>query len=506
MATHTLSADTRLEDIAGLASGDTIALAGHVLTCETDMRAIMLSASGTGTIRLLNGGGANFAGYYLSEGITLEAGTSENPLPSHGDGTYPLRSAACVVLLSVANGLNRCNIVSHCADNAARTQFAKVASATSSVITFDRDMGLELGDVIGICPPENDPNIGVATVQSYDSQSNTATISGITRYIPTGSICTLLTSAFCVTCRDSTQMPGFSFYNSIVGDEVGFLGNKYGDSSCFLGEINLKRMVVGGIGYIYAYSPLRGANVDIGVYSSNLCNGPSYIAPLAGSIGDAFCPSLFTGYYNNGSMLARGTTGRGLSVMGGFSSFRPWNVNGRVEMVDCEEPSPLYERMLSTTELVVRTTNPVSCTVHRADGIATLKQRAELSPSIALPDAWLLQQTAGTAWHDEPIVVQPGATLAVQWYVCLLESGATAGVQILDGDNPLFGQVAVGMGVADTLAEYTLPNDTPVEAWQPVKQLTWRNTTGREKKVVLRGWASGGNAYSRITSVPGGVA
>ena len=528
MANYVLAADTDLSAIPGLSNGWDIDLNGHVLAVSTDMRSVTgLKASGTGTIRLISGGAADFTGFSgltnpIPETIAIEGGTSASPLPAHRDAAniannYPLRAAAFLLLGQQTGIFTR--IVSHSATNADRAQFATIASATSTTLTFDRDMELEPGDVVGVVyrlSQSTDPNSQLLQVTAYDSQTNTATVATSINPVPNGGAgCVLLTAAFAI--GTPTIKPYFMPSSSISGDEFGVVFGGYLNSPSICGHASLKRLVVAASTWPFDNGVFGSGDVDCDVYASNSGCGcyATYGAALTidafsyrASFGRAFCPSLFSAFYNytqSSGKQYRGNTGAGVFVGGGDVSTYPLEPYGRAEFVDCGLPNPLYENIRETTELVIRTTSPETCVIHRAGGIATLVKKGGgdiIMAQAPVANAYQLAPTGTEAvWHDQAVTVEAGARLTVAWRA-FCSIGAVGGVQIL-ADSPLFGQVAVPMGAADVLAEYTESSPQP-GTWGPSRLLSWRNTSGQPVRVWVRGWGRGGIGYSNAQVVKGG--
>ena len=142
-------------------------------------------------------------------------------------------------------------------------------------------------------------------------------------------------------------------------------------------------------------------------------------------------------------------------------------------------------------------------------GKASLVYHDDLPNQINLPDAWHLEPKTSNdyIWHDEEYTVAPRRTLIIQWYAFIGEEATKQlGLQFLDGEFIGFIRGNVPMDLADLFTEYTVPQDAPKLVWLPPKQLTWRNDSDRARKVIVRGWAKGGQAYSRIAVVQGGAA
>ena len=511
--THALPADTRMEDLPGLASGDTIALGGHVLTCESNLSAITgLYATGTGTIRLLNGGNADFSGSNpLPSTVTIEGGTKDTPLPAHGDYGYVGRAAAVLTLRGGTSFSG--NILSHCVGSSGRVQAAIVTGSTSSTVILDREVDWEAGDVIGWTtgPAESgDPFFFYVTER--DASGNIITHAANTT-IPVGAVCILLSVGFAVGCTSDS----LALWGHIEGDEIGiFLANN-NKTGRVCGIIDIARIALlpwfscqyFRLGALFG--PEVMGRAGIAVTSAWLCgyryNASSVystypVGPLR--IGAAFACGIGC-TFNNVHYCVRAQ----LYIRnGGIIRSPVAPVYGRSEYVDVSLPDNLYSSITNLDELVVRTTSPRSTgVVHRAGGIATLVDRTDIEIPTSLPDAWRLDPIeAGTAWHDVPMTVLPGKTLSCIWYWMLGEEGATAGCQILDGEGPGWGSIAMNPGMAEVLAETAVPDGaSPLRPFVSVP-ISWRNPGREIRKVVLRGWARGGTAYSRIDPAAGGLA
>ena len=509
--THTLPADTRMEDLPGLASGDTIALCGHVLTCGSNLSAITgLYATGTGTIRLLNGGNADFSGSNpLPSTVTIEGGTEDTPLPAHGDYGYVGRAAAVLTLRAGTNFAG--NILSHCVGNSGRVQAAIVVASTSSTISLDREVDWEAGDVIGWTTGPQETARKTIAISSLMEDAHTILHTSNT-VVPVGALCLLLTAGLVIKNSNGC------FSGQILGDEVGLGYDNAGTTNGVLqgSRVNIRRYVVlptgtgewitdaislsiGSFGHVGILQTMGGA---IGWRLTN--DNGAYLAqsgPL--DIGVA-----------NAGYIGRVRSGHSLSacvhrVLGGTILSNVAPVYGRSEYVDVSLPATLYSSLSDRDELVIRTTKSTSqlCVVHRAGGIATLVDRTDIEIPTSLPDAWRLDPIEdGTAWHDVPMTVLPGKTLSCIWYWMLGEEGATAGCQILDGEGPGWGSIAMNPGMAEVLAETAVPDGaSPLRPFVAVP-ISWRNPGREIRKVVLRGWARGGTAYSRIDPAAGGLA
>ena len=512
--THTLVADTRMEDLPGLASGDTIALGGHVLTCETDLSAITgLYATGTGTIRLLDGGNCDFSGSNpLPATVTIEGGTEDNPLPAHGDYGYVGRAAAVITLRGGTTFSG--NIISHCVGNSNRVQAAIVTTSTSSSIALDREVDWEAGDAIGWTNgPSEGGDTSIFYLAARTASGNMVTHAANTT-VPAGAVCSLLTVGFAVGSRYGSLM----LDGHIRGDELGVYVAANNSDGVVCGNINIARIaLLPWFSCSYSrfgalFGPRAMGRAGIAVTSAYLCG-----ARIASNTNNHF-PYPLIGPLLIGTAVAAGIghTWGGthycarvqLSIRNGWiilSKVAP--SYGRSEYVDVSLPKNLYSSIVPSDELVVRTTNPPTHTVHRAGGIATLVDRADIEVPTSLPDAWRLDPIEdGTAWHDVPMTVLPGKTLSCIWYWMLGEEGATAGCQILDGECPGWGSIAMNPGMAEVLAETAVPDGaSPLRPFVAVP-ISWRNPGREIRKVVLRGWARGGTAYSRIDPAAGGLA
>lgn len=482
--THVLSADTRMEDLPGLASGDTIALGGHVLTCETDLSAITgLKATDPGTIRLLDGGRCDFSGAALPATVAIDGGTADNPLPAHGDYGYPLRAAACI---KCTGSPIPAAVASHCAGNAARAPFARTIASSAGSMTLDRLVDWESGDALLIL--QSSGTCTLVTVAGIDHATRVVTLS-TTNNAGAGVLIALATAGFVFNGPNAN---GGYLAGPVSGDEVGtFQVGTAWTSAHFSGPVDVGRIVAP-----YGGEALFSSNeIRVGTLVSGMRFSSEPRCPV-GDIGRIVGAQIGSGRAN---VRAFG------GVIAASNALSP--VSSHVELCDVELPSALYSSLGSQSELVLRTTEPRTCVVHHSGGLATLVQRVDFAVPTSLPDAWLLSPIGnGTAWHDEPVTVRPGETLAVQWYAMLGEEGAEAGVQVLDGEFPGFGSMAVGMGHAECFAAYTIPAATEALRWIPPVNLSWRNTSQRTRKIVLRGWAKGGSAYSRIGTVQGGLA
>jgi len=460
MATHVLTADTRMEDL-GLASGDTIALNGFVLTCETDLSAITgLYATGSGTIRLLDGGNADFSGSNpLPADITIEGGTEETPLPAHGDYGYEMRSSACIKVRASAK--HKCSFLTHCVGNWNRPQCAKILSISGNVVYLDSDMELEPGDEV----TSNVSGNSRYFVSSYNQENNAVTLTS-TSNLAAGNLFVLVTAGFCVFSS------GYLFIDGdVIGDEIGAISSHANASTpIFLGALNIERIACAYRTWTVTEGVLRNASGKVGTF----CTGSVLFGVDGNGGGCVTIGRLYAaaGICGDGSTGVR--TPSSVYAFGGMIGNAWAGVpTGVSELVDVDIKNPIYNTLSSTAELTLRTTGDVpTCAVHRAGGIATLVQRADFTVPTSLPNAWLLTPIDdGTAWHDEPVTVRPGETLTIQWYGFLGDEAASMGVQILDGDCAFFGQVAVPMGAADVLAEYTVPEGTEVLQWLPEWQV-----------------------------------
>jgi hypothetical protein len=485
MATHTLIAYTRMEDLTGLASGDTISLNGHVLTCETDLSAKTgLYATGTGTIRLLDGGNCDFSGSNpLPATVTLEGGTEENPLPAHGDYGYPLRAAACI---KNAANIFAGQIISHCEGNASRVPFARTIASSAGSMTLDRPVDWESGDALLLL--KSDGSATLVTADGINHDTRVVTLS-TTANAGVGTVAALATAGFVL---QGASANGVYTTGPVSGDELGTVqvGTNW-RAQHFAGNVDVGRIVAPYTGdTLFSTNAIRVGTLVSGMSIAYSSSNPA--ADIGRIVGARIA---------SGPARVRAFGG----VIAASNALSP--TYGRVELCDVELPAALYSSLGGNSELFLRTTEPRTCVVHRAGGLATLVQRADFAVPTSLPDAWFLSPVGdGTAWHDEPVTVRPGETLAVQWYAMLGEDGATAGVQILDGEFPGFGSMALGMGLAECFAEYAIPAATEALRWIPPVNIAWRNTSQRTRKIVLRGWARGGSAYSRIGTVQGGIA
>lgn len=510
--THVLAADTRMEDLPGLASGDTIGLGGHVLTCESNLSAITgLYATGTGTIRLLDGGNCDFSGSNpLPATVTIEGGTEDNPLPAHGDYGYVGRAAAVITLRGGTTFSG--NIISHCVGNSNRVQAAIVTASTSSSIALDREVDWEAGDAIGWTNGPSEQRRSIIYPTECNPENKTLTHTTNTT-VPVGAVCILLSSGFCVGSNG-----GISFSGRVSGDELGCICAGTDSMSLLNGITTINRVTelhpFGNTGASSNHQMFSNKGTGragivctmgyaIG-YRSN--NSDTLALPTSGpaDIGAAYASGIgctYGGVWN---------TFRGMfRISGGILLSKIAPVYARCEYVDVELPATLYNTLSAMDELVVRTTAPPhpTCTVHRASGIATLVDRTDIEVPTSLPDAWRLDPIeAGTAWHDVPMTVLPGKTLSCIWYWMLGEEGATAGCQILDGEGPGWGSIAMNPGMVEVLAETAVPDGaSPLRPLVAVP-ISWRNPGREIRKVVLRGWARGGTAYSRIDPAAGGLA
>lgn len=522
MANYTLSADTDLSTIPGLASGWEIDLGGHVLSVSNDMGAHAgLKASGTGTIRLLDGGNVDFSGSVPPSTVTIEGGTDANPLPSHGGYGYPMRASASIKLLgeSSVKTTYAGKIVSHCQNNKARKQFAKIVSSTATELVFDRDMELQVGDAIIAYPipsQNKDPEWESCTVSSYDAQSKTATTTSRTYSPATNSICLLLTCGFSVVLSGNNGYCCLSC--EISGDEIGLFFGANANAvnvPAVSGRVSLGRLVIFQC-WASEFCGFGVSGICAEQYVSNCCQAGGafnqtgnmfFKTPSTVSFGEAYCPSLNVGWGNYFRSLNNGILiGAGMYVGGGDLSLLPLRPYGTMEVVDCGLPSPLNETLADTAELVIRTTSPETCVIHRACGIATLVRKGDVDVVMAqapVASAYQLAPTGEDAvWHDQAVTVEAGARLTVAWRA-FCSIGDVCGVQIL-ADSPLFGQVAVPMGTADVLAEYT-ESSPPLGVWGPSRLLSWRNTSAQPVRVWVRGWGKGGIVYSSCQIVKGGA-
>ena len=502
MGTVTLTEDKDFDDLT-LAAGDTIALGGYTLTSKRDASQLSFRLNGPGKIILLDGCYLRIGWNAIPSTVIIQGGTSESPLPPFGNHGFPLNASAVID----AGFKSFSKIISICSEigaNWKRKQFAKVLSAYGTTVVLDRDMELEVGDVVGFNVPTSqtkDPNQLPSTVTSYDPLTHTVTLSPLTLVPNTGSQCVLLTSAFVLTCSTETRFSG-----TITGDELGiYTGTTQKNSACLDGKCFLRRFVSAGKSWQYEHD-VFGYNTfaRLGIYVSTGGTGGNYaeMVGYSADIGVAYCASLTNGYYNQTAAKC----GAGVVVHGGDVSIWPSAPCGYMEFVDTDLPSSLYASLSSTSELVVRTTNPPTCVIHRNSGIATLVKKSggdtvmEASP---VAEAFQLVPSGTEAvWHDQPATVEPGKKLIVSW-LAYFGTGATGGgVQILV-DSPLFGQVAVPMGTADVLAEYT-ESSPPLDVWGPSRLLSWRNTSGQPVRVWVRGWGKGGTVYSSVQVVKGG--
>lgn len=500
--THSLVADTRMEDLPGLASGDTIALGGHGLTCESNLSAITgLYATGTGTIRLLDGGNCDFSGSSpLPETVTIEGGTEDNPLPAHGDYGYVGRASARIAIKGRTVFYGK--IVSHCLGNSSRVQMAVCTSATSSTITLDRTVDWEPGDVIAWqtnSPSNTIPFPRVTAIDGFTISHDGNTMA------PAGAMVLLMTAGF-VVHADNRGFPLIA--GSVLGDELGLSNTDWGTAS-LQGEVKIERIAAIGPNSSGASHTVLGS----GAHGSVGC-----LVTVARGVGisstkwsESSCGPLDIRHeyaLGNGGADINSFGFRGkLRVKGGCILKPSVGVIGCAEYADCNLPSTLYSQFYKESELVIRATEPRLCTVHRAAGIVTLVDRTDIEVPTSLPDAWRLDPIEdGTAWHDVPMTVLPGKTLSCIWYWMLGEEGATAGCQILDGEGPGWGSIAMNPGMAEVLAETTAPADASPLRPFVTTPIAWRNTSREIRKVVLRGWARGGTAYSRIGPAAGGIA
>ncbi len=511
--THALSADTRMEDLPGLASGDTIALGGHVLSCETDLSAITgLYATGTGTIRLLDGGNCDFSGSNpLPATVTIEGGTEDNPLPAHGDYGYVGRAAAVLTLRGGTTFSG--NIISHCVGNSNRVQAAIATASTSSTIVLDREVDWGPGDAIGWT---NGPSEGGDTSLFYltarDTSGKMITHAANTT-VPIGAVCVLLSVGLAL----GSTSGHLGLDGHIKGDEVGLFLSNNNVTGRVCGLLDIVRIALLP-GFSCAnfrlgalFGPSAAGRAGTAVTSAWLCGyryniATVYSVPPVGPlrIGEAFACGIgctfYNGHYGVRAQLAIRKGGIILSAVAPCYA--------RSEYVDVSLPENLYSSIVDFDELVIRTTgNHPTHTVHRAGGIATLVDRTDIEVPTSLPDAWRLDPIEdGTAWHDVPMTVLPGKTLSCIWYWMLGEEGATAGCQILDGEGPGWGSIAMNPGMAEVVAETAVPDGaSPLRPFVAVP-ISWRNPGREIRKVVLRGWARGGTAYSRIDPAAGGLA
>lgn len=512
MANYTLASDTDLSAIPGLSNGWDIGLGGHVLTVSTDMRSVTgLKASGTGTIRLVSGGAADFTGFRnttIPATITIEGGTAENPLPAHRDAAniadnFPLRSSACMIVGQSCTIEGR--VVSHSFTNADRPQYSAIASATATTLTLVDDVALEPGDVVGILFTSVEPNTAPAQVSAYDPQTKTATLSASLSTIPDSSCgCILFTSAFAIAQNPGDSNVCFGRMSEVRGDELGVQWGRYWNASAFNGSVFLRRLVFSSLTFPHNLCVLGDCDIRCGIYASNCGNGSSNSSSrYTAHLDLAYSGSLFSGYYTKNE---HAIFGRGIKVGGGRVAAFGIEPYGAAEFVDCELPNPLYSQLRDTSELVVRTTSPETCVIHRAGGIATLVRKGGGDVVMAqstVASAYQLAPTGAEAvWHDQAVTVEAGARLTVAWRA-FCSIGAIGGIQIL-ADSPLFGQVAVPMGAADVLAEHAESSPSPGE-WGPSRLLSWRNTSGQPVRVWVRGWGQGGTVYSSAQVVKGGA-
>jgi len=514
----TISTDTAIEDLF-ISSGETFTFSNNaVLTISTDVsQYTALKATGTGTIRLLNGGKADFSGTNpMPSTITIEGGTAANPLPAHGDYGYHARAAAEIILggrnpsdsdsvdTRIGNA-HQCKIISHCAGNWDRQQFAKVVSSTSSTIVLDRDMALEAGDVIGWTNGMDETQRKQITVGTYDSNTITHS-SGIT--VTAGGTIVLLTAGFAVGSPDYM----FGTKGEVEGDEICFMAKQAGRGSILYGPTFLQRATNVWNGSYYICTAICGLRSPISI---GVC------VTMGGAIGERDGGS---GKVSNNTARLSSAINIGLAVGGvdhtwsnnyGYDNAKVRICGGRIfgklsylvcnEYVDTELPSELYSTLAETSEFIVRTTSPETCVIHRSNGLATLLHSGDDTPMTGAPvrSAYLLQPESGESnWHDVPVTVPPQGSVTAVLNAYLVDATA-GGLQILDGDYPAFGQVKVPMGAADVLAEAELPSGSATGAWLPAVRVTWRNDTDQPKKVVLRGWADG-EAYVAVRAARGG--
>lgn len=503
---------TRLEDLVagGLVAGDTIAMAGKILTCESNVVAegiTGLFATGTGTIRMLNGGNADFSGSNpLPSTITIEGGTEEKPLPSYGSFGYVGRSAACIKIKD--NSTFAGTIISHCFGNWDRPQFAKVLSSTNTSITIDRDMDLEIGDEICVCYSYRIDRITRFVVTGFENN----VISHTQNYsVPAGSFIGLATSGFCILGSGT----GFGFSGQMLGDELLIFGSDNNQTNHLRNYIKIKRLVyqsdnysgtpypiygrlfnncTATIGTLISGSPITGmeqwnqTNINyINVYKCCVCHAMT-------EWGNPYSSPKGQKYILHGGGFPIGNIGTA--------------VNSIYEYVDCELPNSLFDSISNTGEITVRTTSPKTAKIYRKNGTATLRQKSNFPSPAEIPEARQLEPNDQTcyAWHDEEQIIAPGRSLVLKWQ-CFIsdENTESAGIQVLDGKYISFGRESVEMNIADVITEYKLPADSPVMQWLPVKQIAWQNTSDKPKKVILRGWCKGGQIYSRIGIAQGGV-
>lgn len=515
MATHTLIADTNMRDLTLAASGDTVALAGHTLICDNDQSAYRICVTGIGTVQLLDGGCANLSYDPVPATVSIVGGTEANPLHASGGYGYDLNAAAEVIFY--ASDKNFCSITVHSATNASRPQFAKVVSASSNTVVLDRDMELQIGDVVGLNPQGSqtvDPSSTIRTVTDYTTEGGTYTVTLDSAPAPipnAGAQCVLLTSAFAIKSHNGALIGQRGLVQGdIAGNEIGLFSASYTRSNPYIAysKISVDRLVYAQVNRPYVAAQFGGgASINAGVYVSNSACGNwaegGTAVPFTANFGRAYCPSLACGYDNRAYTPI---CGRGVYVGGGDVS--PWPVPpfGRVEYVDTGMPSTLYSTLAPTSELVIRTASPETCVIHRAGGIATLVKKGGGDVVMAqAPVASAYQlASAGTdaVWYDQAVTVEAGARLTVAWRA-FCNIGAIGGVQIL-ADSPLFGQVAVPMGTADVLAQYT-ESTPPLGVWAPSRLLSWWNTSGHPVRVWVRGWGKAGTVYSNVQVVKGGA-
>jgi hypothetical protein len=497
-----ITQNTAIEDLT-FSSGDTFNLVGDaVLSVASDQSAKTgLKATGTGTILLLSGGNVDFSGATLPSTITIKGGTEESPLPSYGP--YLARSAAYIAL---ATGDCKSPIVSHCVGNSSRIQAAKVVSSTSSTVTLDKDVAWEAGDYFGFVYGSSSYTKTTIIVSQYDSASMTIT-HAINYSIPVGATVMLLSAGFCIGSLN--KRPTFS--GKISGDEVCLATEVAGTGSIVYGETKIKRLaciISDSQPSVHCCFSLTLPPIRLGIFCSS--------GSLAGNriTGTAEQISTINNCFNIGSAWCRGShviygpdkyPQYKITLRGGtFTSAIPTLC--REEFVDVDLPSPLYSTLRETGEIVIRTTNPETCVIHRAGGIATLVKKGggdTVMESAPVAEAFQLVPTGTDAvWHDQAATVEPGKKLTVAWRGYFGAGATGGGVQIL-ADYPLFGQVAVPMGTADVLAEYSESSPT-AEEWGPSRLVSWRNAGDQPVRVWVRGWGVGGTVYSSVKIVSGG--
>lgn len=520
MASYTLAADSTIESFSP-AAGDKFDLNGHTLTVSSNLSTIGVSFFGSigGKIILKSGAwlkmnGDSSAPRYPGAGTVIQAGEENNPLPARGDFATPYPLNAAAVLESTFGNNQIFASIKTFVDSPPRPQFARVVSSDATSIVIDRDMQLSAGDVIAFHPQTaqaNNPNWPILTVTEYTSNGSVHTIKTSSRsFNPgAGAQCVLLTCGFCVQCYTITSPMG-PIMGRIMGDEIGFYHPHYFQSVPVIGgDVDVFRLVCAQNQYqSFFYGFGNSARIKCGKYVSNSVmawareGDGNFGSAFSADIGEAYCPSLHAGYNNR---EYRPINGRGIIVRGGDVSVWPCPPLGRAEYVDTTLPGTLYSALGPSSELVIRTTSPETCVIHRAAGIATLVKRGGGDAVMAdapVAEAYQLAPTGTDAvWHDQAVTVEAGARLTVAWR-SFCSIGAIGGVQII-ADSPLFGQVAVPMGTADVLAEYT-ESTPPLGVWGPSSLLSWRNTSGQPARVWVRGWGQGGIVYSNAQVVKGG--